>query len=232
MRTATLAAIVAAVLGGPVAAQEPELQPYRLPGPGAANQRWQLTAGAGLAAQGAPSYLVGAGVAFATFAGGRLDFTAQLGWSSRVRDVPVQPGWNVDGDTYLSAGTSPRAFLVELTGAWRAGPVELWAGGGAAVSFPQFKATYQYTACTDLLCLGPTYTATDTDWKIGSGATKPLVSMGARLPLFDHVLVGLDVRWLAHGASRVGDRYGVEIATGGVTATTSLVVRMGQPVQR
>jgi hypothetical protein len=189
-------------------------------------------ASAGVAAEGAPNYLAGVGIALGAVRGIRLELNAFLGWSGATQGVPVQSSWNDDFWTYTSASTSARAFLFELTGSRRAGAFELWAGGGVHVSTPQFEATYEATRCTDLLCLGPTYQVTDTDAKIGSGTTGLLLSAGARLPLFERVLLGLDLRWLAPATSRVGDRYGVSIRTGGVAASAGITVRLGAPVPR
>ncbi|HEY6002784.1 MAG TPA: hypothetical protein VIV57_07900 [Anaeromyxobacter sp.] len=188
-------------------------------------------ANAGGAGEGAPSFLVGVGIALGTFEGTRLDLNAFLGWSASTESVPVQPSWNHGTTTFTSATKSARAFLFELTASRRVGAFELWAGGGAHVSIPQFEASYEETRCTDLLCLGPTYRATDTDARIGSGATGLLVSAGGRLAIFAHVLVALDLRWLAPATSRVDD-YGLSIRTGGLAASAGLVVRLGAPVPR
>jgi hypothetical protein len=189
-------------------------------------------ASAGGAGEGAPSFLVGLGIALGAVEGTRLDLNVLLGWSAATQGVPVQASWNDGTQTFTSATTSARAFLFELTASRRIGAFELWAGGGAHVSIPQFEATYEETRCTDLLCLGPTYRATDTDARIGSGATGLLLSAGARLPVFEHVLAALDLRWLAPATSRVEDRYGVSIRTGGIAASAGLVVRLGARVPR
>jgi hypothetical protein len=211
---------------------EPSPASFPFAGPGAGDYRWQLMAGVGGAAEGAPNFVVGVGIAVGTFGGTRVDLNASLGWSAMTQDVPVQPSWNGGGQTFSSASTSARAFLFELTASRRVGAFELWAGGGAHVSIPQFEATYQETRCTDLLCLGPTYRATDTDAKIGSGAPGLLVSAGGRLPIAQHVLFAVDLRWLAPATSRIEDRYGVSIRTGGFAASAGFVVRLGAPVPR
>jgi hypothetical protein len=188
-------------------------------------------AGAGPAGEGAPTFLVGVGIALGAFGGTRLDVNALLGWSSATQDVPVQPSWNDGSRTYTSATKSARAFLLELTASRQVGAFDLWAGAGAHVSIPQFEASYEETRCTDLLCLGPRYRANDTDAAVGSGAAGLLVSAGARLPVFEHVLLGLDLRWLAPATSHV-DRYGVSIRSGGLSASAGLVVRLGARVPR
>jgi hypothetical protein len=215
----------------PASSGEPPVESYQLPGPLAGAYRWQLTASAGVAAGGAPSYRVGGGVGL-SLGGTRVELSGALGWSSSTQTVPVNPSWSGSGDTYTSADWSARAFLFELTAARRFGAFELWAGGGVHVSIPQFTATYDYLACTDLLCMGPKYPATDTDYLIGSGATAPLVGTGVRVPLFEHVLLGFDLRWLAPATSRIGDRYDVAIRTGGFAISTALTVRLGEPLAR
>lgn len=241
MRAAGILAIALALRAGPAVAQEEppapippdgSPPPLRLPGPGGGSYRWQLLASTGAAAEGAPSFLVGVGVALGAVGEIRFRLNAFLGWSGATQDVPVRPSWNDEFWTFTSATRSARAFLFELEGSRRAGTLELWAGGGVHVSIPQFEATYEATRCTDLLCLGPTYRVTDTDAQVGSGATGPLLSVGARLPLLDRVLVGLDLRWLAPATSRVKDRYGVAIRTGGLAASAGITVRLGARLPR
>lgn len=197
------------------------------PRPRAGSYRWQLLASAGPAAEGAPGLLVGAGVALGAVAETRLHLNVLLGWSAATQHVPVQASWNDATWTFTSADTSARAFLFELTGSRRVGAVDLWAGGGIHVSMPQLEATYEVTRCTDLLCLGPTYRTTDTDAQVGSGAPGLLLSAGARLPVHERFLVGLDVRWLAPATSRVEERYALAIRTGGFAVSAGLAVRLG-----
>ena len=223
------ATATATATGGPLAPESPERQ-LHLPGPTAGRYRWNVMFGAGPAAAGAPGYLAGVGMALGAVRGARIELNAHLGWSSATRDVPVQASWNQGSQTYSSATTSARAFLFELTASRRAGAFELWAGGGIHVSTPQFEATYEETRCFDFpFCLNRGR-VTDTDARIGSGAVGPLLSAGARLPLFEHVLLGVDLRWLAPATSRVEDRYGISIVTGGLAASAGVVLRLGAPV--
>jgi hypothetical protein len=189
-------------------------------------------ANGGGAADGAPGFLLGVGVAVGAVRGTRLELNTFLGWSTTSRDVAVQPSWNDGSRTFSSARASARAFLFELLGSRRAGAFELRAGGGVHVSIPQFEATYEETRCSDLLCLGPTYQATDTDEIVGSGAAGLLLSAGVRLPVTERLLVGLDLRWLGPATSRVGEGYGVPIRAGGLAASLGVTFQLGAPVPR
>jgi hypothetical protein len=214
------------------AAGETAVAPMPHAGPQAGDFRWQLMGSFGGGASGAPNAILGGGVALGAVRGVRVEANALLGWSARREAVPVQPSWNDDFWTFTSAGSSARNVLLELTGSRKVDRVELWAGGGVHVSFVQFEATYDSTRCTDLLCLGPTYRTTDTDAKVGSGAVGALLSAGVRYPVVDHLLLGLDVRYLFPATSRVQDRYDVAARLGGFAASAGLVVRFGAPVPR
>ncbi len=199
--------------------------------PHAGEFRWEVMASYGAGSAGAPNGLFGIGLTLGSVQGVRIEANALLGWSSATQGVPVSASWNDGFLTYTSATTSARTFLFELSGSRRVGSFELWAGGGVHVSFVQFDAEYNETRCADLLCFN-TYPATDTDSKLGSAATGLLLSAGARVPLFDHLLLGLDLRYLSSATSTVGDRYSVSSRLGGVAATLGLILRFGAFVPR
>ena len=229
--------------GAPAAAPEPpraapprpedeDLVPARpLVSPRAGEFRWELMASYGVAEAGAPNGLVGLGLTLGSIQGVRVETNVLLGWSRASRDVPVSAAWNDAFYTYRSATTSARTFLFELSGSRRAGPFELWAGGGVHVSFVQFDAEYEVTRCVDLLCFS-SYRTTDTDSQVGSSATGLLLSAGARLPVFERLLLALDVRYLARATSTVADRYSVSSQVGGVSASLGLTFRFGAFVPR
>ena len=186
----------------------------------------------GPAAAGAPNGVLGAGLALATLHGVRVEANAQLGWSSSSTSIDANPAWNDGFTTYSAAEWTSRTALLELAASRRKGPLELWAGAGVHVSWIQLEATYEATRCTDLLCLGQTYRVTDEDEAAGSGAVGLALSAGARVPLSDHLLVGLDLRWLAPATSRVGDPFGVDARLGGVSVAAGFTLRLGAPVRR
>jgi hypothetical protein len=176
--------------------------------------------------------MFGAGLALAAVGGIRIELNAQLGWSTSESSVPVEPAWSDGAQTYTAARWTARTALFELTGSRRAGSFELWAGGGVHVSWIQFEAEYDALRCRDLLCLTGADPVHDTEGNEGSGATSLLLSGGVRYPIFDHVLVGLDLRWLAPATSRIGDRFDVSARLGGFTASAGLTLRLGGRVPR
>jgi hypothetical protein len=200
--------------------------------PRAGELRWELMAGYGVAGAGAPNGLVGFGLTLGSIQRVRVEANVLFGWSRASRDVPASAAWNDGSRTYRSATTSARTFLLELSGSRRAGPFELWAGGGVHVSFVQLEAEYDETRCWDLLCFGGSYRTTDTDSQVGSTATGLLLSAGARLPVFERLLLALDVRYLAPATSTVADRYAVASRVGGFAATAGLTLRFGGVVPR
>jgi hypothetical protein len=185
----------------------------------------------GVADRAAPNGLVGIGLTLGSIQRVRVEANVLFGWSHASRDVPASAAWNDDFQTYRSATTSARTFLFELSGSRRAGPFELWAGGGVHLSFVQLEAEYEVTRCEDFLCFS-SYRTTDTDSQMGSTATGLLVSGGARLPVFERLLLALDVRYLARATSTVADRYSVSSQVGGFAATAGLTLRFGGVVPR
>jgi hypothetical protein len=200
-------------------------------GPDAGDFRWELAIAFGPSGGGGPNVLVGGGAALGTFRGVRVEANAFLGWSLSSRDVPARASWNDDFWTFTGATATGRSVLLELSGSWKAGPLELRAGGGAHVSMVQFDARYDVTRCRDFLCFD-TYRTSDTDAKVGSGGVGLLATAGVRLALIDPLLLGLDVRWLQPATSRVGDRYDVSERLGGLAVSAGVTWRFGARVPR
>ncbi len=237
IRAAAVAAAAAWLGAGAAAAQEPpaatsdeERPPLVLPGPSAGNFRFELMASGGAAGAGAPSVLLGGGVALGTVHGVRVEANALVGFSAASERIPVSPAWNTGFDTYDSASGSARTVLLEVSGSLRTGPVELWAGGGLHVSVLQFDARYTFTGCSDILCTR-TYPGSDTDSQVGSAGVGPLLSAGVRLPVTEHLLVGLDLRYLVPATSAVRS-FSVSSQVGGIAAAAGLTWRLGEPVPR
>ena len=187
--------------------------------------------GYGPAASGAPNGLLGAGVALGTIRGVRLELDAQLGWSSGTTSVDASPAWNDAFQTYSGGEWTARTAVFELQASRRTGPVEVWAGAGAHVSWVQFEATYEATRCSDFFCTS-SYRVTDQEGAESPGRVGLVLSTGARYAVFRKVLVGLDLRWLSPVTSRVREPFGVGARLGGLSATAGLTLRLGGAVPR
>lgn len=200
-------------------------------GPDAGDFRWEAAVGFGPAGGGTPNVLVGGGAALGTIRAIRVEANVFLGWSGSSRSVPVRASWNDEFWTFTEATAGGRSVLLELDGSWKVGAFELRAGGGVHVSMAQFEARYDVTRCRDLLCFD-TYRTSDSDAKVGTGGVGLLLVAGARFPVVDPLLLGLDVRWLQPATSRVGDRYGVDERFGGVALSLGMTWRFGARVPR
>lgn len=161
----------------------------------------------------------------------RLDVLVHVGAALSEPSTPVDPAWNDGSSTYTAARTRTQSFLFELTGSWRAGVLELWAGAGVHVTQVQLAAEYDALRCTDLLCLGPKVPVHETDWTDGSFVTRPILSAGVRIPFLEHWLVGLEARELFPGTSRVS-AFAFSRTVGGFSVTAGLTLRFGGRLER
>jgi hypothetical protein len=216
----------------PTAPPEPAASPSRprtlRPRLHAGDYRWTLAAGYGAAATGAPSVVVGGGLALGATGGVRVEANVLAGFSTRSRSVADAALQQLGtGDGYTNGVARTDTILFELSGSRRAGGLELWAGGGVHVSFVELEARER--RCVGLACFadGPPSI-------VGSATASGFVlGTGARIALLDHLLASVDLRYLARATATVED-FGLEvpIAVGGASATAGLVFRFGGRVPR
>lgn len=231
---AALAAVLAAApaaaqVGGPAggAGEVPPLDPLAPPPVDGMTHRFTLSGSLGPAQAGSPSFLIGVGVG-ARSGPWRLDLVGSLGAHLGQDALAVDSTWGDGIHTYTSASTRTQTLLLELQATRKVGAFEVWAGAGVHFTQVQVLAGYDAIACTDFLCLGPTYPVHREDWTDGSFAAAPAVAVGARLALVEWGAVGLELRELFPATSRVEELH-VSRGVGGLTVAVAVALRLGGP---